>query len=189
MPPRGIHALRGTMCQHDFDGRRVFQHRNLCKWSLFRRNRRITDFWLEAECLEFLTELREKWDGRVPWLCRYDPANVDQETVAMAKAIVEKSFLYIRVGHDARPMTFLNTGLIGKGAAGQEVFWGLEFGPDGPLLKISSEQRLTCALRYHEARLWRGRWLVHERMPIEVVPTDEPAGCSERAGDRISLSR
>src|SRR6266446_1513730 len=28
-----IHRLEGTMCQHDFQGRRIFQHRNTDKWS------------------------------------------------------------------------------------------------------------------------------------------------------------
>ena len=33
--PKPIHSLEGTMCQHDFQGRRIFQHRNMDKWDLF----------------------------------------------------------------------------------------------------------------------------------------------------------
>lgn len=58
-----IHPLAGTMCQHDFQGRRVFQHRNMDKWNLFLRNRRVADFWLEDDCLRHVQELRERWDG------------------------------------------------------------------------------------------------------------------------------
>lgn len=58
-----IHALRGTMCQHDFDGRRIFQHRNLAKWDIH-TNECIADFWFESECLAFLAELKRKWASR-----------------------------------------------------------------------------------------------------------------------------
>lgn len=65
MPLRGIHPLDGTMCQHDFDGRRLFQHRNTDKWQLDGSNRRVQDFWLEETCRDFLAELRRRWNGRV----------------------------------------------------------------------------------------------------------------------------
>jgi hypothetical protein len=65
MPQRGIHSLHGTMCQHDFDGRRLFQHRNADKWQLDGSNRRIRDFWLEETCRDFLADLRRRWNGHV----------------------------------------------------------------------------------------------------------------------------
>lgn len=61
MPPRQIHPLRGTMCQHDFEGRRIFQHRNLAKWDLFGRNPRVDGFRFEDDCRRFLMGLRKKW--------------------------------------------------------------------------------------------------------------------------------
>jgi hypothetical protein len=64
MPRTPIHPLKGTMCQHDFEGKRLFQHRNLRKWSLF-QNLRIEDFWLEEDCLAALDRLRRIWDGRM----------------------------------------------------------------------------------------------------------------------------
>ena len=51
------------MCQHDFRGRRVFQHRNLDKWDLLLRNQRIKGFRFEDECREFVRELGGVWDG------------------------------------------------------------------------------------------------------------------------------
>ncbi len=59
MPPFPIHALEGTMCQHDFSGRRLFQHRNTRKWKLHGPNPIIADFQFQTECLEFLRELRD----------------------------------------------------------------------------------------------------------------------------------
>src|SRR5439155_15873054 len=63
MPPYPIHTLRGTMCQHDFKGNRIFQHRNLDKWDLFLRNKPVKDFWYEKECRVFVGQLRGLWDG------------------------------------------------------------------------------------------------------------------------------
>jgi ADP-heptose:LPS heptosyltransferase len=63
--PTPINPLPGTMCQHDFQGRRVFQHRNMDKWNLFLRNRPVPDFWFEEDCFNYVRELRERWDGNV----------------------------------------------------------------------------------------------------------------------------
>jgi hypothetical protein len=51
------------MCQHDFEGRRIFQHRNGDKWDLFLCNQRIPGFRLEDECREYVRALQVKWDG------------------------------------------------------------------------------------------------------------------------------
>lgn len=59
--PYPIHSLVGTMCQHDFSGKRLFQHRNLAKWTMGATNQRIEDFWLEDECIQHLRELGKIW--------------------------------------------------------------------------------------------------------------------------------
>lgn len=61
--PHPIHSLFATMCQHDFDGRRLFQHRNSDKWDFLMHNRHIEDFRFEEECLSHLAQLRRVWDG------------------------------------------------------------------------------------------------------------------------------
>lgn len=58
-----IHSLDWTMCQHDFLGRRLFQHRNMDKWTLHGTNPSVPGFWFEEECREYLQELRSQWDG------------------------------------------------------------------------------------------------------------------------------
>lgn len=55
----------GVMCQHDLEGERIFQHRNLLKWQLFEENPWVPGFLFEGECREFLAELRAKWNGRI----------------------------------------------------------------------------------------------------------------------------
>ena len=61
MPPFAVKQLDGAMCQHDFSGRRIFQHRNMAKWRLS-GNRHIEGFLLEDECLALLDELRRRWE-------------------------------------------------------------------------------------------------------------------------------
>jgi hypothetical protein len=61
--PWRIHSLTGTMCQHDFAGQRLFQHRNTLKWTFEGENPRVPDFWYEDECLAYLEMLRSRWSG------------------------------------------------------------------------------------------------------------------------------
>jgi hypothetical protein len=63
-----IHNLPGTMCQHDFEGNRIFQHRNMDKWNLFFRNKQVADFQFEDECRQYLRELQQQWDGRTTYV-------------------------------------------------------------------------------------------------------------------------
>lgn len=61
--PKPIHKLQATMCQHDFQGRRVFQHRNRDKWDFLLHNKQIEDFWFEEECRDYIRQLQQVWDG------------------------------------------------------------------------------------------------------------------------------
>jgi hypothetical protein len=54
-----IEKLHGTMCQHDFDGRRLFQHRNVPKWTIRNGNPRVNGFAFEEECLRFLGDFAD----------------------------------------------------------------------------------------------------------------------------------
>lgn len=63
--PTPVHTLQGTMCQHDFKGRRLFQHRNGDKWDFLLCNRPVKDFWFENECRKYGVQLQKLWDGRL----------------------------------------------------------------------------------------------------------------------------
>ena len=60
IPDKGIIRLRHTVCQHDLDGHRLFQHRCHVKWSLT-GNHRIRGFKYHNECEKFIEELRQYW--------------------------------------------------------------------------------------------------------------------------------
>ena len=80
-------------------------------------------------------------------------------------------YVYRRVNHDERPMELLPDGKIGEGAAGCELSWKIERTPSGAVLTIYGHHGgATCHLSAHQDGVWRGRWLAHERMPIELIP-------------------
>jgi len=74
MPGHDCQLLGRAVCQHDFEGRRLFQHRFLAKWRLAGENPCVPGFWHEALCLEFLEELRALWSGQVGTGLRRVPA-------------------------------------------------------------------------------------------------------------------
>lgn len=84
-------------------------------------------------------------------------------------AAVAGEYLYRRVGHDQRPMQLLTDGAIGHGAAGCERRWSLRR-LDGTVTLTISGDTPTCHLMAGADGVWRGRWLRHEQMPIELIP-------------------
>jgi hypothetical protein len=162
MPQRGIDAIQATMCQHDFDGRRIFQHRNMDKWRLDGKNPRIDGFREEDQCRKYLEELRNHWNGRVMW--NDTPTFHEQRAI---DALAGQTLEYERVGHDKRPLELLPDRTIGKGAGGLEQTWTV-VNTNGHLsLVIHGEETPTCRLVPHNGA-WHGHWYHHERMPIVV---------------------
>jgi hypothetical protein len=79
-------------------------------------------------------------------------------------------FHYTRLGYDRRVMEFLPRNRIGRGAAGLERTWHLRDENGRVELVIVGDGGITCTLNRHDDGVWRGQWLVYERMPIELVP-------------------
>ena len=129
MPAYGIESLDSTMCQHDFVGRRLFQHRNMDKWRLDGSNPRIRGFLYEDQCRAALADLRQRWTGIVA---------PPPRATGVSTLLGGETFRYRRVGLDDRPLQFLDGGRIGEGAASCERSWRL--GIDG-----AGEKVLTVA--------------------------------------------
>ena len=189
LTPTLIHSLDATMCQHcPVDGQRLFQHRNMDKWSLDGSNRRIADFWGEDRCREFLADLRRVWSGR-PFVVRVPS---DSEARNLTAALEGQTLLYRRVGYDERPLTFQSEGIVGEGAGDMERFWGINR-LDGQLVLTLVGERPTCHLRRTAEGVWKGAWLHSEKMPIELIESEpKEAGAvavlSESVSDRTSLA-
>lgn len=166
MPDRGIQRLHCTMCQHDFAGERIFQHRNLDKWSLARgANVKVGGFIDEDVCQDFIEQLRREWgEGGGVF-----PSN-ESEREAVNRLISHR-WQYHRIGHDHRPMEFLGDGSIGAGKARCELRWNIGSDEEGLILRIMGRDAPTATLRWIEAEdRWLGAWLSHEKMPTELVP-------------------
>ncbi len=177
MPARGIHALHGTMCQHDFEGKRVFQHRNLAKWSLS-GNARVRDFQWEDLCLEFVEQLRRAGGHRLL-------AGFPTPSGPLATELGGKRAVYTRVGYETRPIFLGPDGSI-EGGGGREQFWAIEGdGEDSRWAVYGDDAIRTMTLTRDDGPTWKGVWESYERMPVRVSvcksDADEPTFSSRTA--------
>lgn len=163
MPATGIHSLPGVMCQHDFRGRRVFQHRNLRKWRL-QDNPTTPGFFFEEECREYLACLRRTW---TPACLRRRLLSAEDRNV-MQKA--SGRYRYQRIGYDERTLGLEANGIVGDGAAACETFWYVEH---ERLVLAGEDGVVTAALDFQDDGTWHGRWQHHERMPVVLSPRSE----------------
>ena len=79
-------------------------------------------------------------------------------------------FNYHRIGFDHRPLTFHKDGTVGQGARARELFWNCKTLGHKVILEIRSQTTLTCQLVEGRDKVWRGRWVCCEKMPIELSP-------------------
>ncbi|MEM7147549.1 MAG: hypothetical protein AAF591_20705, partial [Verrucomicrobiota bacterium] len=169
MPQRDIQNLSDVvMCQHDFQGGRIFQHRNLRKWSLFGANESISGFALEDKCVDLLSDLRQRWDGRLPTQLRFNSTDSPRRERQLAEDLVQGPWAYSRVGFDHRLLRFQIDGSV-SGGGDMELFWDLRLEDESPRLVLSSEHRLTCELELVNDDNWIGRWEIGEKMPVVIA--------------------
>jgi hypothetical protein len=170
MVPYQIESLLGTMCQHDFDGRRIFQHRNFAKWDLAQENIEISGFQFQAECIGFLEELRTSHGWRAASSKRWNPKIRKPVENAAAMELTMVRYDYHRVGFDRRPMSFNRNGRVAEGAANCEFYWDVRLRDGRVQLEVHSERERTFCLHKQPDGVWRGRWDAFEQMPIELTP-------------------
>jgi hypothetical protein len=182
MPSRPIEPLYipgrrdGVMCQHDFEGRRLFQHRNFGKWTINGERGdnpgfldevedvRIPGFLQEDECRAHIERLRDFWIGtRI----------VSVEEREIARRLCRNTWIYRRGGRESRKMSFGFDGRVILGAAGCEKTWEFQSADDQlSSLAILGKDGLTCQLVPDGPNRWRGRWVIHERMEVEPIAVE-----------------
>ncbi len=153
-----VHALR----QHDFQGRAVFQHRLGAKWILRGVNCAVPGFQYHEECMGFLRELADRWDGRVA-------GDGGSPLTSDTPATPGRWFRYVRVSSDERRLELLPDHRIGRGGSRCERRWRVIMEGGSPRLEILGDRFVTCRLARHADGVWRGRWLRFERMPVELT--------------------
>ncbi len=168
MPPFPIRNLANkVMCQHDFNGRIIFQHRNRAKWVLpANQNMRIAGFKLEDRCIGFLQLLESKWLGTV----KAPRPKSKREIEAYTELVSIGVFVYTRVGYDKRHLEFLANQEIGRGRAECEQLWYVEERDNTVRLVVEGNGMSTLHARRAENGIWMGSWQIHERMPVELIP-------------------
>lgn len=160
-----------VLYQHDFQGRRLFQHRNEDKWDYGGSNLSVLGFEHEELCFQFLDELRRQWDGVVR---RYPQDYTRAEREAHRVIVTTRLFRYAHEGVDWRLIELRPDFRIGLGKGRWETDWEIEEDGGGMVeLTLCNSLRKMCVLRQMGAGSWAGRSLHFERMPVVV----EPAGC------------
>jgi len=163
-----IKTLKGTMCQHDFTGARVFQHRNARKWAMdcSQANDTRPGFMLERECFGWLDELKRHWSPAAGTF-------LDQADLDAAKALIGTRYTYTRMQadgktpQDTRELLLWHGGLIADGAAGCEWYWCLRA---GRLCIAGRDGKATMDLISDGAGGWSGAWLRYEKMRVDLRP-------------------
>ena len=74
------------------------------------------------------------------------------------------------MGHDERPLTFEPCGRIGTGAHDRERLWDLRAVDERLFVEIFAHHEKTLAVEWTPEGHWRGRWVVHEKMAVELLP-------------------
>jgi hypothetical protein len=153
-----------TIVQYDFRGQIVFQHRCQDKWR-FGGNRFVDSLANEELCFQLVRELAQIWSGT---LWRNESPSASEKTTI--NSLTGRRALYRRVGYDERIIELCADRLVGSGADECERLWHVNHVDQQAVLTLSRVDRPTCHLKRDHEGVWRGAWLEHERMPIELIP-------------------
>lgn len=166
MPSQRIHALTCTMCQHNFKGEIVFQHRNMDKWA-FSGNIEVAGFQREAECKKLVADLEDLLDEEDTRMAVKLP-----EIQRIEKDLLKTEvFIYDRIGFDKREIRLGRRGRIKEGQMFRESMWKVQKINDVyAIVFLGEDEEVTCYLTRGADSIWRGRWIGHEKMLVELVP-------------------
>jgi hypothetical protein len=146
MPPR-IAYIQHTICQGDFQGRLVFQHRHADKMSLM-GNRRCAEFQHEEACLELVRQLAARWNPLLHSLRHLAASDwVEMERWA------GHNYQFSLVGRRRWPISLLPGGQI-SGAGPLERYWWCE---SGRMMFARLDRSPSVVLEPRSAGSWHGR--------------------------------
>jgi len=151
--------------QRDFDGNLLFQHRTTAKWRLSGENLTSGDFRLEAECLGFIDELRDRWSGQVDAL----PPLREGDRELEAELAGPRWFTLTEPGEADRLLELLPDNRVGSGSSREAILrWYVR---GGELTFDGAEGSLPPLTRLHD-----GVW----GTPVGAAPLGRPAGEGSR---------
>lgn len=160
------------MCQHDFNGKRIFQHRNMDKFK-FEGNATIRGFEQEDVCFGYVRDLRSKWSGIV----KMDAPKTPEGKALYQKIVEQGMFSYERIGDpNKRDIELLPGGQIGRGRDSMEQTWCID---DDPVqLVVLGGSSVTFEAKYEspDSDVLKGKWLSFEQMDVVLTPAAKAAG-------------
>jgi hypothetical protein len=183
-PPK---RLSLTICQRDFEGVVLFQHRNEIKWVLFGGNRRVEGFQHEDACFALLDELRRKWDGRI----FAPPVRSDAARAVEAELIAGRRFRFIRIAIGTLAIELLPDNRISGDADLCGFYWYVEDLGGKLHLVFEAHGRRLSVMERGEDGLWRGSEVGGLQAAVEMAPAaprpDRPD--ATRASDDSGIDR
>ena len=184
MPSHPIHPLYiegrldGVMCQHDFGGRRIFQHRNFGKWTMngecgngvgflrYTSDLIVPEFTHERECFACLNRLRAAWGEHA--CARYCDEQATADEAPWPGNFADGSGSIAASGTIAgRWVSGSTARCAGRGRLRADM--ALERIGGQPCVALHGKDGLTCILLPEGPGRWRGNWLVHERTPVQLI--------------------
>lgn len=117
MPDYPARSTTTGIYQRDFDGRLAFQHRTDAKWRLSGENQLSADFRHQAECLSFLSELRQRWSGMIGAL----PPRSERDGERERSLIETRWYSLEEPGRESRLLELLEGSRVGIGSARERM--------------------------------------------------------------------
>lgn len=167
MPGRPLEEIPFTLCQHDFAGRRIFQHRSTDKWSLS-GNQPSRGFVHEATCFELVRQLREQWDPHDRLTGGLSPEDRSQ-----MDALVERPIEFMHVGHNRWPMSLGADGYVELGWSTDEFFWWIK---GRELIFADEAGQPSARLQQQSDGTWEGHRVDRPRSRLRLVTHRNGAG-------------
>lgn len=149
------------MCQHDPDGNRLFQHRNLDKLRLDGFNCYIPGFIDQDRMFELLEELRTKWTGKVTV-----PADTDEIRALRDELVNTSSWRWV-TGPNVFKIKFTPEGKVLGGNQVTGNTFRLEDTGNGVTLATLDDFRLNSRLSRVEHKRFSGT-KVHHGLNVEL---------------------
>jgi len=114
-----------------------------------------------------LASLLGAWRSRRD--ARREFARLDRELIA------QQYFSYVRIGFDQRTIELLPNHRIGRGADRLEQRWQLRRCDGRTCLCIEGDESTICRMTPAEEGIWRGAWLLYEKMEVFLRPVGAPS--------------
>lgn len=168
MPPTPAGWHHPSILQHDFSGRRVFEHACRGKERLCAGDR-VPGTW-SNQYQDAARVLAARW-SRAIW----NAADETPEERRLAREVAG-TYRYVRRGIGERHLELRADGSIGLGAAGCEKRWTLRLLDGTPTVVVVGEAHKGSEvgmmfLTETAPGTWTGRWEYHEQGPVELLRT------------------